>query len=588
MVGIYCRISGKKEEDKDTSIDTQIEEGIKFADSLKDEYIIYKDIGVSGKAEIEDRDDFNIFIKDIQLGKINHIFAINQSRIERSPKTWQIFVASVLNSGAKWYPAGNLFDLDSTTNRLMANMMSIINEFHSDNTSDAVKKAFKSNALKGKGHGIKAYGITYNKEGFMIHQSEEIKIVKDIFKWSLEGIGAYSIAKKLNEKNIPTRYNQLGLTPVRKEVNTGKSYTNTTKKWWGSTISGILKKEIYKGVHVWGDEKVILPHLAILTEEEFDKVQKNFIKNKKESVGKTPSYKYLLNGLVFCQECGSMIRGIRKVKSRDNSYKCKGKAAPTHICKGSRAINIPKFESFIIHHLFLSKKLQEHLNSIEVDNDEIEVLELKKNQCLKKINTQHKMVTKTFNLMLDEELGDDDMLKSKYKEAKSKLANFKEELINIEDKLKENLDNNKLNRVNNLINGFDVSSGFKNIQKSVQRLIEKIDVSYLPLEKNGIYHFIISYKGFKEKSIWKSNQQLNEFVLVGYQKIIDGDENLIPSFIVPELFEDYMNSSPEKKEFFKSVINDLKNKPVLKGLEGTIQFGHKLDTIVLKELITFN
>ncbi len=67
---------------------------------------------------------------------------------------------------------------------------------HSDLTSDAVKRAFKKNALKGKAHGIRAYGIKKDKKsGLMIHHPKEIEVVKDIFKWSLDGTGAYSIAK---------------------------------------------------------------------------------------------------------------------------------------------------------------------------------------------------------------------------------------------------------------------------------------------------------------------------------------------------------------------------------------------------------
>ena len=60
-----------------------------------------------------------------------------------------------------------------------------------------------------------------------------------------------------------------------------KKYKNATKKWWGSTISGILKKEIYKGIYVWGDERVKLPDLAILTEEEFEKVRDDLEKGRK-------------------------------------------------------------------------------------------------------------------------------------------------------------------------------------------------------------------------------------------------------------------------------------------------------------------
>lgn len=430
----------------------------------------------------------------------------------------------------------------------------------------------------------------------MIHHPEEIKIVKDIFKWSLEGMGVYSIAKKLNSLEIPTRYNKLGLTPVRKEANTGKEYTNATKKWWGSTISGILKKEIYKGVYVWGDLRVKLPDLAIITEEEFDKVQKNFKKNKKEKVGKKPSNNYLLNGLLFCKECHSMYRGVIKKKSRDNSYKCKGKAAPTHICEKSRAVNIPKFETFIIHHLFLSKNLREFLNKIEINNDEIDVLQLKVSQKIKRIKSQEKMVTRDYNLMREPDLEYDTRLKDDYQNSKMKLSKLKEELEVIENKLNEQRDNNRFNRVNNIIDGFDLTAGFKPIQYSVHKLIERIDVTYQPLEKNGIFQFLISYKGFDEKSIWRSNQQLNEYTLVGYHKsskeLADSNENKILDFYIPDTFQKYMNSSPDKKEYFQSVIDNLKSKSVSKGFEGTTQleFGEKLDVIKLdnNSLVKFN
>ncbi len=291
-----------------------------------------------------------------------------------------------------------------------------------------------------------------------------------------------------------------------------------------------------------------------------------------------------------------MIRGVRKIKSRDNSYKCKGKAAPTYICKKSRAVNIPRFETFIIQHLFLSKNLQEYLNSIETNNDEIEVLQLKKSQKIKKINSQEKMVTRDYNLMRDPDLEYDTRLKDDYQNSKMKLSKLKDDLELIDKKLKEQLDNNRLNRVNNIIDGFDLKAGFESIQTSVYRLIERIDVMHQPLEKNGIFQFLITYKGFNEKSIWRSNQQLNEFTLVGYHKsfkeLADSSENEIPDFYIPKAFQNYMNSSPGRKEYFQSVIDDLRNKPDSEVFKGTthLEFGANLDVIKLDKnsLINFN
>jgi site-specific DNA recombinase len=515
VVGVYCRISGKKEDDKDTSIETQIEEGIDFATNVIGEnYKIYKDIGVSGKAEIEERNDFNQFIKDIQKGEIQHIFAINQSRIERSPKTWQIFVASVLNAGVKWYPEGNFYDLDNTTNRLMANMMSIINEFHSDNTSDAVKKAFKKNALKGKSHGINTYGITKDENGYMIHHPEEIKVVKDIFKWSLEGIGAYSIAKELNNKNIPTRYASLNSSKVTKDLYTKQKSFHKNKKWWGSTVHGILKKKLHRGIYTWGDEEVHLPHLEIISADDFEKTQKNLKKNKKQNVGKPPKYKYLLNGLLFCSECGHKFFGKRRKASRENTYKCSGKQAPLHVCTESRGFNISKFETFILQHLFVSKGLKEYLNSIEVDNDALELLEVEKSQLNRKIASTLKMVTKAFNMLFesdDEDLESDVRIIDKYKNDKIKLETLKESLEKIEQKIRLYKDNNRLIQVNQVIDGFDINSGFDSIKKAIHELIERIDVNYHKRDKGGTFYIKIKYKGYDEVTSFYVNQQLLNF-----------------------------------------------------------------------------
>jgi hypothetical protein len=53
-----------------------------------------------------------------------------------------------------------------------------------------------------------------------------------------------------------------------------------------------------------------------------------------------------------------------------------------------------------------------------------------------------------------------------------------------------------------------------------------------------------------------------------------------------------MNSSPDRKEYFQSVIDDLRNKPDSEAFKGTIhlEFGAKLDFIKLDKnnLVNFN
>ena len=524
MVGIYCRISGDKEEGKDTSIETQEKKGIDFANKLGKPYKLYYDIGISGTS-YEKRDDFSRFITDIKNGIVKDIFAINQARLERDLDTWRMFAATVLNAGAKWYPNGNYYELEDTTNRMLANMLSLINEFHAQNTSDAVKVAFERNAKMGKVHGIRPYGIMSDENGYMIHEPNEIKVVKDIFKWSLEGIGAYTIAKKLNKSNVPTRYNKLNKSTRRKDADTGAVINHSNRKWWGTTVYGILKKKLYAGVHLWNGEEIDLPHLAIISKEDYYQVQENLKENKRTKSGKRPMYKYLLNGLLFCEECGHMYKGKRRLSDRRNQYICSGKQAPLHVCKSGKGFNIPRFETFIIKHLFLNKNLQAYLNSIEVDTVEIDTLSFKKNELQKKLNAAERLESRTFNLLLDDDLTDDQRLKDNYKEAQGKVKQLKASLKLVETDLRIQTDNNRLSRVNKTIEGFDVNADFKAIKQAVQQLIERIDVHYHALDKNGIFRFKIKYKGFNETIQYSTNQQLMNYVCTSHRKENPEDEH---------------------------------------------------------------
>lgn len=520
-VGIYVRISGDKKEDKDTSVPTQEEKGASFANSLGLPYIYYYDIGKSGTS-IKERDDFNKFLKDIREGKIHHLYAINQSRIERDFDTWRLFVGTVLNAGAKWYPNGSFYELNNRTNRLMAEMMSLMNAHHAGITSDAVKIAFAKNAEKGKGHGQKAYGITYDDDGYMQLHTEEIKIVKQIFKWSLNGIGAYTIAKMLNaDDNAPTRYETLDSQPGGR---TDKNEGRRNKVWWGSTVSGILKNKLYMGIHEFGDLVVELPHLAILTRKEFESVQDNFKRNKKENSGRKAKNKYLLNNLLYCESCGYKFFGKRRYASRENTYKCSGTQAPLHVCKNSRGFNIAKVETFILKHLFATKDLQNHLNGLEADSDLIKRLELEIQQLQTKIKSTSKMVTKSFNLLYESDnpnLSSDQRIMDKYVSDKDKLKRQERQLHEIK-KRKEDYEHGKaISRVNKTIDGFDLEMSFEAIKEAVTNLIERIDVEYIPLTKNGRFIFKIKYRGFDETIEFVSTQQLDRFALHRYDRPID-------------------------------------------------------------------
>jgi DNA invertase Pin-like site-specific DNA recombinase len=128
MIGIYCRISKRKEEGRDVSIAVQKEAGIKFATQQRTPYKLFVDEGISGaKGEIADRPMFADLFKAIEDKKISMVYCYDQSRIERNSNIWSLFVGVMLKNDCKYYPEGKFFDLDDPTNRFFSGILSLSN-----------------------------------------------------------------------------------------------------------------------------------------------------------------------------------------------------------------------------------------------------------------------------------------------------------------------------------------------------------------------------------------------------------------------------------------------------------------------------
>lgn len=411
MLAVYCRISGKKGDDKDTSIATQKEEGAKLALGLSLKPVFFVDEGISGtKEEITDRPAFASMLKELNSKKYHGVYTLNQDRIERNSLIWQIFVGVMLTNDCKYYPNGVLFDLDNPNNRFIATIQSASNALYASLTSQRVKLSIKKRASEGRFRGQLPYGFMYDEKNHIKKNEKEAEYVRMMYEWSLSGIGSYTIANKLNEMKVPTKFNKFEgeikrIDPYTKEV---YHFKKNNVKWRGNVVHDILINPINKGKKKLGEEFYDVPY--IVNEEYWDRAIANLKENKK-NVGKKVHYNYLLNGIIFCSHCGRQMVGKKRIASGDNSYKCKGKIYPNNLCKDSRAINIFKLETFIIKHLFESKELEKHLLELPVkENDYTKSLIELEEQKTKYIYLDKKLKHQ-LELLNDPELYDDNIKK---------------------------------------------------------------------------------------------------------------------------------------------------------------------------------
>ncbi len=575
MLAIYCRTSKNKKEGVDKSIPSQKKLGVEFAQSMGWEYEIFVDEGISGSVDdLKGRPGFMLMLDLIKKKKIKAVYCIDQSRIERNSKVWIFFAALCVDSKCEFYPGGQFFDLTIPENKFLAGMLSLANTFFSEITSQKVKIANEIKVREGKTHGILAYG--YDRDpatGYYVINENEGKNVRRIFQMSFEGIGVYSIANVFNQEGVPTKFNRYNgeiKKKLDKETNIIKAFSKKKVVWRGNVIHDMIRNPLYKGKRKWNELELEAP--VIIEPEIWDRVNQNLDKNKKNK-GRKEIYRYLLNGLLYCEHCGMDIKGKNKLRNAGaNTYKCKSIDTPLAECDSSRALNISKLDTFIIKHLFHSKQLKEML----VNQPKEKGLEDKLNAEIKKHNEDLENTTKKvnhlYNLLLDPDWEGDEKVKEELIASKSKKIKIEQSLDNLNAELLNHKTNFRSKRVKNTIENFKLDMKFDGIKKSVHSLVERISIHHTKLEKSGYFLINIKYRGFEEESIFMTNWQgMKWYWLSHYRRNAITEEDLAED-------KERMTFLLKKKK-----VKDKNIKNVLENFKGSETWSSMAEIISLEE-----
>lgn len=511
MLGIYTRISGNKATGKDTSIEIQTAEGIKVAIRLGMKYKIYSDVGISGTTEeIEGRPSFAEMMKDIDKDKITAVYVFDQSRLERNSKIWQIFQYQVNKKDVKFYPKGVETDLTDPAIKFVTGIQSLANQLFAEQTREKVNLTFDKRASEGKTHGGLPYGYEKGADGMYQIIPAEAEVVRRIFDLSLAGNGSYTIANILNADNIATKFQNVSKKDsfVRFDAYSGEKivFKKDSIQWRGNVVYDMLKNTVYKGIRVWnrnpkGNKQRIEASVpSIISEDLFDKVNRNLINNK-QKVGKRSEFKYLLNGLIVCGHCGKEYRGKKRIVNKDSAYKCihQGK------CPESRGISIVRFENFIIQHLFVNKNLKELLLNLPINNDNGVVLKDKLVKYEEDLKKKTKLKEKHLSWLDDDELEDDESIREQYKKNLKIIDNLKNNIEILKLEILESDSNFAKMRVESTVNEYKLTAGFDDTKRLIHTLVESITVNHSKLEKGGYFFILIKYKGFDEYSAFTTD-----------------------------------------------------------------------------------
>ena len=333
-VGIYIRLS---QEDKDKKYESDSESVANQKEILKNyckhnsfnlvnEYV---DDGYSGTNF--DRPGFAKMIEDIKEKKINLVIVKDLSRLGRDhvmtgyyietyfPENKVRFISIVENYDSMKNQASN----DSST------FIIACNDYYSKQNSLKVRNVLDSKRIAGKFIGSKpCYGYMRDPDdkGHLIPDPKVCDYVKKIFEWKSNEIGISEIATRLTRLGAPTpaEYKNMPLSSrVRKKdewsthsvytILKNRMYTGDMVQHTQTNVSYKSKKKITLDENLW----IIVEntHEPLVDKETFMLINRKK-KNKNRTYQKRKRPERLLEGLLFCKECGNRL-GILYRKKQD-------------------------------------------------------------------------------------------------------------------------------------------------------------------------------------------------------------------------------------------------------------------------------
>ena len=368
---IYARLSNKNsgKDDNGTSIENQVEVCKEYIRVQPDLQLvnIFMDNGWTGTNM--KRPAFEELMDAVRTGKINTIVVRDLSRFARNYIETGIYLEKIFPKlNVRFIAVKEQLDtlkIDGTNESLMIPLQNLINELYSKDISRKIHATYQvQKEEKTFAWHIIPYGYRWNEEHTRIVPEEgTADVVRQIFQWKLQGIGNQAIAGMLNNRGIKTSF-------------TGRRGEN--HRWIEATIRGILRNPAYIGNKVWGRRKkelykgldmvytpeeewavVEYDHEPLVSHEDFKRVQELLDEardKRRRGIEKNHelrmSCEKLLDGKVFCGECGKKMLCIVDINRRKDGVPC---TYVYYYCR--KSIKKPECSYHSISQIKLEKKI---------------------------------------------------------------------------------------------------------------------------------------------------------------------------------------------------------------------------------------
>ena len=369
-----------------------------------------------------DRPGFQKMMEAIERGEINCVIVKDLSRFGREYIDAGNYIEKMFpRKGVRFIAVNERYDSLSATgpnDSMIVSFINLLNDSYSRDISIKIRTNLATKRQRGEfisNFAVYGYMKDPDDKNRLIIDPEAASVVREIFRWKIEGVSPVNIAQRLNERGT--------LCPAAYKKAHGSHYTSGFwaggQVFWNAvSVQRILTNEVYCGVLIQGRRttanykvkttvlkseqewaRVEGAHEAIITHSQFHVVQRLMNEDCRRTQGEEAVRP--LSGRVYCGDCGSLAkRAVVSKKGRKYAYYiCPNSCKGGHCAK--RRISEEKLEETVLSFLRLQIGV---ILDIDRAMEEVDALSWEKRELRKldaEIEVQEEEVRKNSSLKVD-------------------------------------------------------------------------------------------------------------------------------------------------------------------------------------------
>lgn len=373
MVAIYARTSREQGNEKESTIEQQIEAGIKWATFHDEEYKVYQDKGISGyKLGKDDSDPYTnrpgmvALIKDIKDGLIQKVYCWEHSRLSRNVYS----SAAIFNIFEKYnielYEKDKKFSYDDPTNKFLRQIMDSVAEYERNLIVGRTTRGLYNAIDTGRRSHCRFYGYKpngRNAEGYKVFVPEpaELEKIKYAYKRFLQGASLRAISLEFFQNAKSTDDAQTFLKRASKLGRFLRHYEYTGKvlNMEGLEILHKFENNEIPDLHELLEDKYWVNHQfyteKVISLKDWIKVREKLQENKRiKADGKMRASRFSLGtGLLECPVCKEKyFYHVAKISNKEYFSYYHKKLLNLTFCSNIKNIAQRKLDNILKHFYF--------------------------------------------------------------------------------------------------------------------------------------------------------------------------------------------------------------------------------------------